>query len=83
MPVARSSLATVHRSAWQLSASSWMSTMLRTLPSLGSALAASRNASDSGPVPRGVNGSSAGIRRSTSSGSGWRNTSTSLHSLRR
>ena len=40
--------------------------MLRVLPSLGSDLAASRNASDSGPVPRGVNGSNVSMRRSTS-----------------
>ena len=82
-PAARSSVASGHRSVWQLSASSWMSTSVRLEPSLGRALAASRKASVKGPRPRGLRRSRGSMMRSMSMGSARRTTSTSLQSPRR
>ena len=83
IPSARNSAAAAHRSGWQLSASSWISSSVRGPASRGSDLAASRRASVIGPRPRGLNCSSGAIKLGTSSGSGVRTTSTSEQSPRR
>ncbi len=72
MPVPRSSWAATQIFCWQLSASSWMSSRLRLPGGGGSALAASRSASVSGPRPRGLSRSSDSSRRAASTGSGGR-----------